>query len=304
MKNFISLFFMLFTVSLLGQKIIPIWPEGVPNQNPSEEKENLISTNIVQIRNVQIPPLEIYLPSKANQTGKAVIICPGGGYKMLAYDWEGTDIAKWYNSKGIAAFVLKYRLPNSPSLIEPQWAPLQDAQRAIRIVRKNSKKWNIDSSQIGVMGFSAGGHLASTLGTHFNEDTLKEININSINEISARPDFMILIYPVITFDKKYYHGGSKNSLIGENSSQEMIDYFSNNLQVSSDTPPTFLIHSSDDSGVPYQNSVLFFDALQKFKISSELHLYPEGGHGYSLAIGKGRLQDWTELLNDWLNELE
>ena len=140
MKNFISLFFMLFTVSLLGQKIIPIWPEGVPNQNPSEEKENLISTNIVQIRNVQIPTLEIYLPSKANQTGKAVIICPGGGYKMLAYDWEGTDIAKWYNSKGIAAFVLKYRLPDSPSLIEPQWAPLQDAQRAIRIDRKNSKK--------------------------------------------------------------------------------------------------------------------------------------------------------------------
>ena len=281
MKRFTTILFLLYSFSLLSQKIIPLWPEGVPNQNPSEEKEHIVSSDIVRINNVQTPTLEVFLPSKANHTGKAVVICPGGGYKILAYDWEGTDIAKWYNSKGIAAFVLKERLPDSPSLVQPQWAPLQDAQRAMRIVRKNAAKWNINPSQIGIMGFSAGGHLASTLGTHFDEDTLKASNTHSLNKISARPDFMVLIYPVITFDKQYYHGGSKNALIGEDASQEMLDYFSNNLQVSSNTPPTFLIHSADDTVVPYQNSVLFYDALQKHKIPSELHLYPTGGHGYS-----------------------
>ena len=304
MKRFTTILFLLFSFSLLSQKIIPLWPEGVPNQNPSEEKEHIVSSDIVRINNVQTPTLEVFLPSMANQTGKAVVICPGGGYKILAYDWEGTDIAKWYNSKGIAAFVLKYRLPDSPSLVQPQWAPLQDAQRAMRIVRKNAAKWNINPSQIGIMGFSAGGHLASTLGTHFDEDTLKASNTHSLNKISARPDFMVLIYPVITFDKQYYHGGSKNALIGEDASQEMLDYFSNNLQVSSKTPPTFLIHSADDTVVPYQNSVLFYDALQKHKIPSELHLYPTGGHGYSLAIKKGRLQGWPEQLYEWIHTLE
>jgi len=304
MKRFTTILFLLFSFSLLSQKIIPLWPEGVPNQNPSEEKEHIVSSDIVRINNVQTPTLEVFLPSKANHNGKAVVICPGGGYKILAYDWEGTDIAKWYNSKGIAAFVLKYRLPDSPSLVQPQWAPLQDAQRAMRIVRKNAAKWNINPSQIGIMGFSAGGHLASTLGTHFDEDTLKASNTHSLNKISARPDFMVLIYPVITFDKQYYHGGSKNALIGEDASQEMLDYFSNNLQVSSNTPPTFLIHSADDTVVPYQNSVLFYDALQKHKIPSELHLYPTGGHGYSLAIKKGRLQGWPEQLYEWIHTLE
>jgi acetyl esterase/lipase len=304
MKRFTTILFLLFSFSLLSQKIIPLWPEGVPNQNPSEEKEHIVSSDIVRINNVQTPTLEVFLPSKANHNGKAVVICPGGGYKILAYDWEGTDIAKWYNSKGIAAFVLKYRLPDSPSLVQPQWAPLQDAQRAMRIVRKNAAKWNINPSQIGIMGFSAGGHLASKLGTHFDEDTLKASNTHSLNKISARPDFMVLIYPVITFDKQYYHGGSKNALIGEDASQEMLDYFSNNLQVSSNTPPTFLIHSADDTVVPYQNSVLFYDALQKHKIPSELHLYPTGGHGYSLAIKKGRLQGWPEQLYEWIHTLE
>ena len=163
MKFYALSLFILFTSSLLGQEVISLWPEGVPNQKFTLEKEHWVQTDILRIDNVQNPTLEIYSPSKANQNGKAVIICPGGGYKILAYDWEGTDIAKWFNSKGITAFVLKYRLPNSPSLIKPQWAPLQDAQRAIRIVRKEAKKWNINPTQIGVMGFSAGGHLASSL---------------------------------------------------------------------------------------------------------------------------------------------
>ena len=304
MKFYTSSILILFTITLFGQKTIPLWPEGIPNQNPSKEKENIVNSDIIRIDNVQTPTLEVYLPAKANHAGRAIVICPGGGYKILAYDWEGTDIAKWFNSKGIAAFVLKYRLPGSPSLIEPHLAPLQDAQRAMRIVRENSEKWNIDPTQIGIMGFSAGGHLASTLGTHYDENTLKEPNDNPLNKISARPDFMVLVYPVITFDEKYYHGGSKNALIGKNASQEMIDHFSNNLQVSKDTPATFLIHSADDSAVPYQNSMLFYDALQKHKVASELHIYPKGGHGYSLAIGKGSLQGWTDRLYEWINELE
>ena len=288
---------------LLSQTIIPLWPEGVPNQTISNEKERQKEQDIIRIENVQTPTLEVYLPSKATQNGTAVVICPGGGYKILAYDWEGTDIAKWFNAKGITAFVLKYRLPNSPSLIKPQWAPLQDAQRAMRLVRKNAVQWNINTAQIGIMGFSAGGHLASTLGTHFDENTLTGEKENPINNISARPDFMILAYPVITFDKKHYHGGSKNSLIGEKASQQLVDYFSNNLQKKKKTPPTFLVHSADDKSVPVANSILFFKALEKQGISVEMHLYPKGGHGYSLALGKGRLEGWTERLHEWLNEL-
>jgi len=303
MKFYALSLFILFTSSLLGQEVISLWPEGVPNQKFTLEKEHWVQTDILRIDNVQNPTLEIYSPSKANQNGKAVIICPGGGYKILAYDWEGTDIAKWFNSKGITAFVLKYRLPNSPSLIKPQWAPLQDAQRAIRIVRKEAKKWNINPTQIGVMGFSAGGHLASSLGTHFEENTLEDSYSNPINQISARPDFMILVYPVITFDEKYYHAGSKNALIGENATKKVIHYFSNNLQVTKKTPPTFLVHSADDDAVPYQNSTLFFEALQTYTIPSELHLYPKGGHGYSLALKKGKLEGWTERLYDWINAL-
>ena len=299
-----TLLIILTHTAVMGQQIISLWPEGIPNQNVSKEEEKIIHTNIVKIENIQAPSLEVYLPSKANHTGKAVVICPGGGYRFLAYDWEGTDIAKWFNSKGIAAFVLKYRLPTSPTLINPQWAPLQDAQRAIRIVRQNAEQWNIDSSQIGIMGFSAGGHLASTLGTHYNEDTLKGINTDPINSISARPDFMMLIYPVITFDKKYYHGGSKNALVGENAKQETVDYFSNNLQVTKDTPSTFLVHTADDKAVPVANSILFYEALIKQKVPAEMHLYPEGGHGYSFAIGKGRLEGWTDRLYEWIRELE
>ena len=298
------LLILLTQTAVIGQQIIPLWPGGVPNQNASMEEEKIIRSHIVKIENVQAPSLEVYLPSKANHSGKAVVICPGGGYRFLAYDWEGTDIAKWFNSKGIAAFVLKYRLPTSSSLISPQWAPLQDAQRAIRIVRQNAEQWNIDNSQIGVMGFSAGGHLASTLGTHYNKDTLKRMNSDPINSVSARPNFMMLIYPVITFDEKHYHGGSKNALIGENAKQETIDYFSNNLQVTANTPSTFLVHSADDKVVPVANSMLFYEALIKQKVPAEMHLYPEGGHGYSFAIGKGHLQGWTDRLYEWILELE
>tara|TARA_Y100000996_G_C22449219_1_gene613086 strand:+ start:103 stop:1020 length:918 start_codon:yes stop_codon:yes gene_type:complete len=286
-----------------GQQKLFLWPDGlVPNQKQTNETEKVSETDIILISNVQKPSIEIYLPSKSIRTGKAVVICPGGGYGILAYDWEGTDFAKLLNAKGIAAFVLKYRLPISSSIIDPKWAPLQDAQQALRLIRSKAKMWNINPNQIGIMGFSAGGHLASTLGTHYNKKTIVDSD-NPLKHISARPDFMALIYPVITFDKKYYHGGSKNNLIGKKASPLLINEFSNNLQVNSNTPPTFLVHSADDVGVPIKNSLLFYEALIKNNISAEMHLYPRGGHGYGLARGKGSLENWPNLLLNWIHEI-
>jgi len=295
--------FLLFFNQSFGQTILPLWPDQIPNQNKTNEKEIKKNGDILSVFNVQTPTLEFFLPTKKTATGKAVIICPGGGYSFLAYDWEGTDIAKWFNAQGIAAFVLKYRLPISSSLIKPDIAPLQDAQRAIRLVRKNAKRWNIDPNQIGVMGFSAGGHLASTLGTHFNDDLLGKSN-DTINSLSARPDFMILIYPVISFNELNTHKGSKINLIGENAPQSVVDHYSNELQVNEKTPPTFLLHSTDDAVVPVANSLLFYQALEKKGIDVEMHIYPKGGHGYGLGIGLGHLQQWPSLLNNWLNQIK
>ena len=296
-------FSFLFLLKRKDRKNYCFGPEGfVPNQKVSQEKEKITETDIVRIENVQNPSIEIYLPSKSIRTGKAVVIFPGGGYRFLAYDWEGTDFAKALNASGIAAFVLKYRLPTSESIIDPKWAPLQDAQRAIRLVRFHAKKWNIDPTKVGIMGFSAGGHLASTLGTHYDRETLVHSK-DTIDRFNARPDFMALIYPVITFDKKHYHGGSKNNLIGPNASDDLVDEFSNDLNVNPNTPPAFLVHSADDKAVPIANSLLFYNALIKNGVSAEMHLYPKGGHGYALARGKGSLEDWPQLLFNWIHEL-
>ena len=305
MSRFITIvLFMLILSKIQGQQKLLLWPDGnVPNQKKSDEKEKFSETDIIRISNVQTPSIEIYLPSKSIRTGKAVVICPGGGYGILAYDWEGTDFAKLLNSKGIAAFVLKYRLPVSSSIIDPKWAPLQDAQQAFRLIRSNAKKWDINPTTIGIMGFSAGGHLASTLGTKYDKKTTADSN-NPLKHLSARPNFMALIYPVITFDEKYYHGGSKNNLIGKDASVELIEEFSNNLQVNSNTPPTFLVHSADDKGVPIENSLFFYEALLKNNVSAEMHLYSNGGHGYGLGRGKGSLEDWPQLLLTWIQELK
>lgn len=303
MKKHLLILMILFINSLFnGQEIIPLWDEQVPNQKNSKNAETSIPTDILWKENVQKPTLEVFLPSKKIATGKAVVICPGGGYRGLAYDGEGTDIAKWFNSKGIAAFVLKYRLPVSKSLIIPHEAPLQDAKRAIRLVRSNAKKWNISENQIGIIGFSAGGHLASTLGTHFDsEDKFVKSHLESI---SARPDFMILVYPVITMDSSFGHQGSRENLLGSQPSQDLLTYYSSELQVNSKTPTTFLVHASDDKTVPVKNSLVFYEALQKEKTESEMHIFPKGGHGFGLAIGKGHLENWTDNLYDWIRSLK
>ncbi len=284
---------------LKGQnQILPLWEGDPPNYRETGEVTIFDTADIVRVRNVQKPDIAIFLPSKKNATGEAVVICPGGGYEILAYDWEGSDIARWLNSRGIAAFVLKYRLPGSKSNIVPHKSPLMDAQRALRMVRANAEKWNIDPAKIGVMGFSAGGHLASTLSTHY--DGGDSSNPDPVEQVSCRPDFSVLVYPVISFTEDFQHSGSRINLIGNDTDEELIEYYSNELQVTEDTPPAILIHSDDDSGVPVENSIVYYMALRNNKINSEMHIYPYGGHGYSLAIGQGHLSTWPDRVIEWI----
>lgn len=295
-----SLLFHLMTSA--QQYTLPLYPAGqVPNWRDAGEQELTQAGDITLISKVQQPAIGVYLPAKRVATGQAVLVCPGGGYGVLAYDWEGTDIAKWLNSKGIAAIVLKYRLPNTQSNIIPHLTPLMDAERAMRMVRANASRWNIQPNRIGVMGFSAGGHLASTLGTHFSPG--KPDAADTIDQQSSRPDFMVLVYPVITMDEKITHGGSRSNLLGAAPSADLIRRYSNELQVNAQTPPTFLLHATDDKGVPVENSLLFYQALKNHSVPAEMHIYPYGGHGFSLAIGKGYLQTWTDRCIDWMTSL-
>jgi acetyl esterase/lipase len=279
--------------------ILPLWEGDPPNYRETGEVTIWDTSDIVRIRNVQQPDLAVFLPSRKNSTGRAVVICPGGGYQILAYDWEGTDIARWFNSMGIAAFVLKYRLPGSSSNLVPHISPLMDAQRAMRLVRHHAEKWNVDPAKIGIMGFSAGGHLASTLSTHF--DAGDSSHTDPVEQQSCRPDFSILIYPVISFNDSITHAGSRRSLLGETPTAEMVRYYSNELQVAPETPPAILVHSGDDGAVPVENSIAYYRALQEMGIPAELHIYPYGGHGYSLAIGQGHLSTWPGRVADWIS---
>lgn len=285
-----------------SQEVIPLWSEKAPYYQETDAVETQTQGDILWIENVQVPTLEVFLPNKENASGKAMVICPGGGYMGIAYDWEGTDVAKHLNSKGIAAFVLKYRLPNSKSIISGNKAPLRDAQRALRLVRHHAEKWNVSKDQIGIMGFSAGGHLASTLGTHYND--VDESLTSSIDTLSARPDFMVLLYPVITLKDPYTNSGLRTILTGENPKQQHLDFYSNELSVTKNTPPTFLVHASDDPTVSAMNSILFYQALLKEEVYSEMHIYPEGGHAFGLAKGQAHLETWTDRLSEWLESLK
>ena len=300
MKKFLICFLLTSILApLVAQnQILPLWQGDPPNYRETGEVTIWDTADIVRVRNVQKPDIAVFLPSKKNATGEAVVICPGGGYGILAYDWEGSDIARWLNSRGIAAFVLKYRLPGSKSNIVPHKSPLMDAQRALRIVRSNAAVWNIDPGKIGIMGFSAGGHLASTLSTHY--DAGDSSNPDPVEQVSCKPDFSVLVYPVISFTEDFQHSGSRLNLLGEDAEESLVKYYSNELQVTADTPPAILIHSDDDKGVPVENSIAYYKALRANKISSELHIYPYGGHGYSLAIGQGHLATWPDRVIQWI----
>ena len=291
---FLTSFTMTMISGLNAQTIIPLY-DKVPNSKTHSVKEVWEEGNgIRRISKVSEPVLYLYQAKETGLNQPAVIICPGGGYQILAIDHEGFEVAEALNKMGITAFVLKYRLPEDSIVADKKIAPIQDAQRAIQYVRANAAKWNLDTSKIGIMGFSAGGHLASTASTHF-----KKAYIDNPGGLSLRPDFSILIYPVISFQPGIGHEGSKNRLIGASAAKELVAEFSNELQVDSSTPPAFLLHAADDLVVPVTNSTLYLQALVKNKVKAELHVYQEGGHGFGLR-NKTTADDWTERLKNWL----
>jgi acetyl esterase/lipase len=226
-----------------------------------------------------------------------VIICPGGGYWVEAASHEGADVAKKFNEMGIAAFVLKYRIPNEQAMLNKEIGPVQDAQRALQLVRERAATWGIKKDRIGIMGFSAGGHLASTAGTHF-----QKTYIDNPNGTSLRPDFMILVYPVISFTDSIGHQGSRDQLIGKTPTAEKIKEYSNEQQVTAQTPPTFLVHAKDDP-VKVENSLVFANALKKSGVPVELYLYEQGGHGYGM-YNKSSPVRWMDLVQQWLHKMK
>jgi acetyl esterase/lipase len=256
-----------------------LWPSGAPGALGNEDADK--------------PTLAIYLP-QGNRVTTGVIVCPGGGYRTLAMDHEGQQVARWFNSIGVAAFVLKYRL--GPKYHHP--IELGDAHRAIRIVRTRAAEFGIDPGRIGIMGFSAGGHLASSAATHF--DTGNAQAPDPIDRAGSRPDFAILGYPVISFTTEYVHRGSRQNLLGDNPDPALVKLLSNELQVTPQTPPTFLFHTTEDTAVPPENSVLFYLALRKHGVPAEMHIYERGRHGVGLAPTDATLSTWPQRLADWL----
>lgn len=281
-----------------AQQELPLYGNRpIPNSKPVPDRET-VDTSGVPVRYsfslVSHPKLLIFLPPAGKATGAAVVVCPGGAYLHLAFTHEGTDVAKMLNDMGIAAFVLKYRLPNDETMVDKTIGPLQDAQRAIQLVRQRAGEWGVDPAKVGIMGFSAGGHLASTAGTHFDQAV-----IDNPGKISLRPDFMILLYPVISFEDSIAHRGSRDNLIGLHPDPAQVRKYSNELQVTAQTPPTFLVHTGDDKVVPVANSIHFYEALQANNVPSELHVYPKGGHGFGMN-NPTTADRWTDRLHNWL----
>lgn len=297
---FATIFILLTFYPAYGQEVFELWPDEIPNSQISNEVEleEMGDDGVLSIKSVVIPTITYFAAPKEKNTRQAIVICPGGGYSIEAINIEGYDVAKWLNSIGVSAFVLKYRLPKSKNNIVGYKAPLQDVQQAIRFARYKSREWSISPSSIGVMGFSAGGHLASTATVHYDYgDTTAA---DRLQHLSCSPDFSILVYPVITFNKKYTHEGSRDNLLGEHKTPELIDYFSNELHVTKNTPPTFLVHCADDSAVPVQNSLLFYEALLEKGIEVEMHIYNEGGHGFGLGKPESNVRSWKNLCANWL----
>ena len=287
---------MFISTSIMAQqKAIPLYPNGVPNSKPApaDYVEEMDKNSFVV--GVTIPTITPYFADKAKANGTAIVICPGGGYIGLSMENEGSNIAKAFNKIGVTAFVLTYRLPSDSIMVDKTIGPLQDAQRAIQIIRQRASEWGIDPHKIGIIGFSAGGHLASTAITHFDK-----VVINNKDNINLRPDFGILIYPVISMGPKT-HTGSKENLIGKNASQELMDLFSNEKQVTSNTPPTFLVAAEDDNVVPVENSLMFYHALLDNKVKAEMHIYQAGGHGFGL-YNKTTKDLWFDRLTNWMDE--
>ncbi len=263
-----------------GPNVELIWPQGAPGAVGDEEKDK--------------PSITVSLPTAEKANGAAVVICPGGGYGALAMDHEGKQVADWLNANGVAAFVLRYRI--APRYKHP--APLDDAQRAIRTVRARAAEWKVDPNRIGILGFSAGGHLTSTAATHFDRGNKDAADL--IDRVSCRPDFAVLVYPVISFTTEYMHKGSRKNLLGDNPDQKVVESLSNEKRVTAETPPTFLVHTNEDTEVPPENSALFYLALRKAKVPTELHIYEKGRHGLGLGLNDPAFATWPQHCIRWL----
>jgi len=296
--------FTLFIVSVIiiaantyAQEFIPLWPKGkMPNTKGTNLKDSIANERVYR---VGTPGMYAFFPSVQENKGSAVIICPGGGYERLAYVISGTQLAKWFNAIGVSAFVLNYRLPNSPDLKQREIGPLQDVQRAIRLVRANAAKWGIKADKIGVQGSSAGGHLAALSGTQTAD--VSAIG-DSLNTVPFRPDYMILVSPVIDLGT-YAHAGSRKNLLGENPSNDLIEKYSLQTQVTSATPPAFLVHAFNDKAVSARNSLLLYTALLDKGVSASLHIFPQGGHAIALRNNPGSTEQWTDLCEAWMIEM-
>jgi acetyl esterase/lipase len=290
-------FFIFSFIRSAAQEFIALWPAGKkPNDNGKKITDSLFNERIWRVAN---PGIYAFPVPKSENKGTAVLICPGGGYERLSHIYNGFQIAKWYNTIGVNADVLIYRLPHQADLIKRQLAPLQDAQRAIRTIRAKAGIWNLQKDKIGVMGISAGGHVASTLGTHVAD--VSAIH-DTLDSVSYTPNFMILLSPVISMGKNA-HPGSKKYFIGPDSTKTIIDNFSNELQVKNNTPPTFMVHAVNDHTVDIRNSLLFYNALIENKVNASLHTFPQGAHGIRLDDNPGSTDLWLDLLEKWLKEM-
>ena len=274
---------------------LPLWPaDAIPNdlhRRDIPERSYINADSVLIVTDITEPTLSIYLPDKETATGAAVLIIPGGGYWIVATGHEGEDVARWFNTLGIAAGVLKYRLPDERLWSDPSAVPLQDAEKGMSLLRQNAADWNIDPHKIGVLGFSAGGHLAATLCTRWPSEP---------DSTLIKPDWAVLVYPVISFEEQGHRGSCEN-LLGKDAGPELIRLNSPERHVTALTPPTFLVHSADDDGVSPQNSILYFSALREAKVPAELHLFESGGHGYGLASKmKGTVAQWPVMCGEWL----
>ncbi|MDT0644629.1 alpha/beta hydrolase [Zunongwangia sp. F363] len=290
--------FLLSAAAGFAQDFTALWPAGkMPNSKGIKLEHIEANQRITQMAE---PGFYSFLPAAEDNKGAAVLVLPSGGYHHLTYNLGGFQVAKWFNTLGIPAFVLNYRLPTSPDLEIRYKGPIQDAQRAMKIIRANAKKYNIDPDRIGVFGTSAGGHLASTLGTHSGDFSV--IENDSLAEVYFSPAFMILVSPVISFGK-YAHEGSLENLLGKSSSEELKEEYSNDLQVTEDTPPSFLVHAQNDPVVDPMNSILFYQALLEHQVTASLHVFPQGKHVIGIINDSAFTDEWKSLCAEWLLEM-
>lgn len=277
------------------QSVYHLYEREIPNSRKHTVKETYEEQDgVVRIGNITIPTIEVFLPDSARHTGAAILIFPGGGYWINAYKHEGVDVAKAFNQRGVAAFVVKYRIPDSATMPNPAIGPIQDAQRALQWVRQRADSLRLDINKIGVLGFSAGGHLASTAGTHFSTPY-----IDNPQRIGLRPDFMVLVYPVVSFSAPYAHSGSSTKLLGSQPTQSMLHAFSAEKNVNERTPPTFLVHTTEDKSVSPLHSIRLYEALLAQNVPAELHMYQFGKHGFGLQLPNTK-ESWLERCIHWM----